>query len=273
MTMGPSSKLNSLKKIDLNLCHEIYANYALKQTVMYYLSSMNSQKILIVEDEILIADNIARFLSKRGHEIVGNAISYEEAETLYLEQNPDIVLLDIKLSGAKTGIDFAHFIREQENPKPFIFLTSQVDSNNINKAKETFPAAYLAKPIQKDSLFATIEIVMHQQGNQERELETIPLYDGTKNHLINISDILYIEADHVYLQIHLANGKQIVHRNTLSDFINLLPENLFIQTHRSFVVNVKQVNSWDSKNILIKNIDIPISRSRKDIVLSMLKSA
>jgi len=113
---------------------------------------MKNYKILIVEDEVIIADTIKRYLTQNGHQVVGNAISYQEAESIYIEKKPDLVLLDIRLSGTKTGIDVAYFIQQQTDPKPFIFLSSQLDSRSLNSAKETFPAGYLSKPIQKNTL-------------------------------------------------------------------------------------------------------------------------
>jgi len=234
---------------------------------------MNNFRILIVEDEILIADNISRYLTKKGHNVVGIAISYDEAVNLYLNESPDIILLDIKLSGSKTGIDFARFIQNQPVSKPFIFLTSQMDTNNINRAKETFPAGYLSKPIQKDSLYATIEIIMHKQSAIKEDIPTIPLFDGHQNYLVPINEILYLEADHIYLNVFVKGGEQIILRSTLKSLLDQLPNKQFIQTHRSFAINANQVSKFDSDQIHIKETCIPISRSRKKLVLSLLQTA
>lgn len=231
---------------------------------------MKGFKILIVEDEVLIADNMGRYLTKKGHQVVGYAISYEEAETLYLQEDPDIVLLDIRLNGPKTGIDFAEFIQQQPNPKPFIFLTSQVDANNINNAKKTFPAGYLSKPIQKESLFACIEITMHKyEATQEEEL-TIALYDGTKNYVVSVKDILYLQVEHVYVQVHILGENYIIQRSPLKDLLEKLPPELFLQSHRSFAFNIKQISHWDTENIYIQDKAIPVSRSRRKEIFSKL---
>ena len=186
---------------------------------------MNSFRILIVEDEILIADTIKRYLENKGHQIVGNAISFEEAVHLYLQETPDITLLDIRLSGSRTGIDVAHFIQKQASPKPFIYLTSQTDSKNFKGAIDTFPSGYLTKPIQKESLFATIEISMRAYLAQQQVDKNITLYDGTKNYVIPINDILYLQTDHIYVNVHLSNGKHIVLRNSLKEMLEQLPNN------------------------------------------------
>ncbi|MGB0930609.1 MAG: LytR/AlgR family response regulator transcription factor [Chitinophagales bacterium] len=233
---------------------------------------MSNYKILIVEDEILIADSLKRYLQKKGHEVVGIAISFDEAEELYLEANPDLVLLDIKLNGKKTGIDFAYFLQQQTNSPLFIYLTSQIDVNTIQNAKKTFPAAYLSKPIRKENLYASIEISMHKQAAKQDIISTISLFDGTKNYIIPIKDILFIQADHIYIKIHLRGGKHILQRSTLRDFLSELTNVQFIQTHRSFVVNIQEVKKWGEDRLYLDgNQAIPISRSRRKSVLSYLR--
>ena len=231
---------------------------------------MKPFKILIVEDEVLIADNLKRFLTKKGYHILDIAISYEEAVEIYLREKPDIALLDIRLNGPKTGIDFAHFLQEQSNPIPFIFLTSQIDIQNINSAKDSFPAGYLSKPVQKDSLYATIEVIMHKFNVDESEMKSIPIFDGNKSYMVPIKDIMYFQAEHVYVKVYLVDGQQIIQRSSLKDLLEQLPSKQFIQTHRSFAINLKQVSHWDYQQIYVGDITIPLSRSRRKIVLNAL---
>jgi len=228
---------------------------------------MNSFRILIVEDEILIADTIKRYLEREGHQVVGIAISFEEAVQLYLQETPDITLLDIRLNGEKTGIDVAKFIQQQSKPKPFIYLTSQTDSRSFNGAIATNASGYLTKPIQKESLYATIAISMRTYNAQQLADENITLYDGNTNHVVLINDILYLQTDHIYVNVHLANGKHIVLRNSLKEMLEQLPNDQFIQTHRSFAINNKKVSHWDQTYIYIDEKPIPISRSRRKEVL------
>jgi len=232
---------------------------------------MSHLRTLIVEDEVLIADMIKRYLNERDYQVVGTAISYEEGKALYLQKKPDIVLLDIRLSGVKTGIDLAHFIQEQPDPQPFIFLTSQLDRNSLDQAKATFPAGYLSKPIQKETLYTTIEIAMHNFQTQEKEKTTIQLYNGKRYYLVPVEDILFLQADHIYVQVNLTDEKQFLQRSTLKETLEQLPEDQFVQTHRSFAVNIDQVTRWDSEYLYVQDNAIPISRSRRKRVLSLLK--
>lgn len=233
---------------------------------------MNNFQILIVEDEILIADMIEEYLLVKGHQITGMAISYDEAVQSYLDKKPDLVLLDIRLSGSKTGIDVAQFIMSQSDPCPFIYLTSQIDSKSINEAKMTFPAGYLPKPIQKQSLYTTIEIAMYKHTVLQEAPATIQLFDGTKKVLVPLQDILFLRGEHVYLEVNMIKDQKILHRGTFKEILEQLPTDQFIQTHRSFVVNVSQISHWDHANIYIQNNTIPISRGRRKEVKGLLES-
>ncbi len=230
---------------------------------------MNKFRVLIVEDEIIIADTLERFLKEKNHEVVGSAISFEEAKTIYDKENPDIVLLDIRISGDKTGIDFAKYIQTHNN-QPFIFLTSMMDANSINAAKETFPAGYLPKPVRKESLFSTIEIAMHSHIASQKQERTMTLHDGLKKVIIPLSDILYIQADHVYVKVFLKEEESILQRSTFKDFTEQLPKEHFFQTHRSFTINLKHVSHFDSQNVYVSGEAIPISRGRRKLLLSQL---
>ncbi|MEM8526543.1 MAG: response regulator [Bacteroidota bacterium] len=235
---------------------------------------MTHYRTLIVEDEVLIADTLKRYLQKQGHEVVGTAISYEEATEIYQKEKPDLTLLDIRLNGQKTGIDVAQFIQNQSYSCPYIYLSSQLDSHSINCAKSTFPSGYLTKPIQKASLHTTIEMAMyaHQYRRGEVGTTTIQIFDGSRNHQIATEDITYLEVDHVYVQINLKNGKQLLQRSSLGEILDQLPNQQFVQTHRAFAINKKEVNHWDSSHLYVQNISIPVSRARRKEVANFLKN-
>ncbi len=116
---------------------------------------MNKVKVLIVEDEMVIAMNLVSILEDLGYDVLDPANSYEEAVDALKEEQPDIALLDIQLDGDKDGIDFARYINQYQEI-PFIYLTSNADSRTLNQAKETSPSSYLVKPFNQDDLFTSI---------------------------------------------------------------------------------------------------------------------
>lgn len=224
---------------------------------------MRKWKILIVEDEILIADTLKRYLEQQGYQVCGIAISFEEALALFSAEQPDLLLIDIRLSGPKTGIDLALFLQEQGQTVPFIYLTSQTDKKHIDLAKQTFPASFLTKPIQASALYANIEIALHKQDTQNLHETKISIYDGVNVYLIPVEDILYLKADHVYVEVHTKNQGVLIQRKPLTEMLEDLSIPHFQQVHRSFVVNLKAVTGWQHHCVFVNEAIIPISRSRR----------
>lgn len=114
-------------------------------------------RVLIVEDEPLIAENLAMYLNNHDFEVAGIAYDYDEGILSLQQSLPDIVLLDINLNGQRDGIDLAKFIFE--NLKiPFIFLSSYSDKSTLDRVKNLQPSGYLVKPFHEKTLLATLEI-------------------------------------------------------------------------------------------------------------------
>ena len=169
---------------------------------------MTPTKVLIVEDELLIAETIRLYLNERGHSVTNIAISFDEAIEFYEEEKPDVILLDVRLYGEKSGIDFANYLAQKKSKVPFVFLTSQFDKRIVESAMTTNPNGYLTKPIQKESLWTTIELAYNQAISIETETK-LQINDGTKTHVLNSDEILYITSDHVYVKVFLKDQNQI----------------------------------------------------------------
>jgi CheY-like chemotaxis protein len=111
-------------------------------------------RVLVVEDEALVADYIADVIEEAGHEVAGFAASGEKAR-LQLEQGrPDLVILDIKLKGSLSGIDVAHTARELAIPH--VFISGSGDPSTRQAADATGPLAFLQKPFNQDRLISVL---------------------------------------------------------------------------------------------------------------------
>jgi DNA-binding NarL/FixJ family response regulator len=137
---------------------------------------MEKKRILIVDDEIIIADDLSNTLTKLGYEVLEPALNYNEAIRAFDEQPVDLVILDINLGTKKTGIDVANYIKNHSNT-PFIYLTSFSDTRTLELAKTTMPYAYLVKPYEAVDVMTAIEIALN---NHERFLSNSG-EDETKN--------------------------------------------------------------------------------------------
>jgi DNA-binding LytR/AlgR family response regulator len=235
-------------------------------------------KILIVEDEAIIAENLRQLLKQLGYEVCEYALGFDEAVTLLEREKPDLAILDIKLQGDKSGIDLAKYI-ESTKPIPFIFLTSFATESIIKQAKEVNPMAYLTKPFMRDELYGAIEIALSNFSkfrkaptSKDGDVLNDYIFIKDKNifYKIYIDKILYIKSDHIYLEVYTEERKYLI-RNSMALFIGSLP-NYIIQTHRSYAVNIKRVNKFTDDLLWIDNQEIPLSKSYKKEILKMLIS-
>jgi signal transduction histidine kinase len=129
-------------------------------------------KILIVEDESIIALYIKRSLLEAGYGVVAIAVSGEEAVESAAIYQPDLILMDIRLRGSIDGIEAARQIGEQSNV-PIVFLTAHTDRDMLNRAKVTDPFGYLIKPFDNHNLIITIEIALARFSAEEAIRESL----------------------------------------------------------------------------------------------------
>jgi CheY-like chemotaxis protein len=120
---------------------------------------MTSARMLIVEDERLIAQALRRRVAALGYTVVGLAASGEDAIVQVTKLHPDAVLMDIGLRGAMDGIDAARRIRAQA-PIPVIYLSASTDAPTVARAWQSAPAGYLVKPVSDHALCATLVRVL-----------------------------------------------------------------------------------------------------------------
>ena len=114
-------------------------------------------KVLIIEDEPFICNDLKRLVIKQGHDVVATCYNSDRALDALAKMNYDIVLLDIHIAGSRNGIQLAEIINEKYH-KPFIYITSFADRDTIEKVKRTMPAGYVVKPFNAEDIYSSIEI-------------------------------------------------------------------------------------------------------------------
>jgi len=134
---------------------------------------MAHEKILVVEDELLIAESIKSKLESRDYQVIEIVQSGEKALETIEKIKPDLVLMDIKLAGDIDGITTAELIKHKFKI-PIIYLTSYSDDEVIKRLKTTNPYGCVLKPFKESDLYTTIEIALNKRAleekNSEREL-------------------------------------------------------------------------------------------------------
>jgi len=238
-------------------------------------------KILIVEDEMIIAANISLQLSALGYEVTGIIPRGEEALEHVKQNKPDIVLMDIQLKGELDGIDTARLMQQKQDI-PIIYLTANADDTNFAKAKDTHPFAFISKPFKKLDLQRAIELtISHIQtkvGSVSEQKNTPFILSNcifVRNHekmvKVPIENILYIEAERNYCRIHTKN-KEYLLVITLKDLDEKLPPKHFLRIHRSFIVNIAQIDELATSHLVIAKKAVPISKPLKEELLKRLQT-
>lgn len=235
---------------------------------------MKHIKIGIVEDEGITTEIIVRTLGKLNYKVAEPASTYDEALHMLNTERPDLILIDINLNDKKDGIDLANYIK-QHLSIPFIFLTANGDTATINRAKHSRPMAFLIKPFTQVDLHAAIETALnlHQSDatySKEKE-QYLFLKVGAAIEKFFISDILFFENDARNFNIHFNDGKIVSVRITASELLEKLPEAVFIQIQRSYIVNIHQITKIDSTSVYVGLHQLVYKRSMKESLLERLK--
>jgi two-component system, LytTR family, response regulator LytT len=226
----------------------------------------NSLKVLIVEDEYITQKLITLYLEESGYNVVGATMNYNETINVLNTTDIDLVLLDINIKGEKNGIEIGDFINKNFQI-PHIYLTAYSDKGTVQNAINTMPYAYLIKPFSKPDLFVSIETAI-VNFNSKKELQLNKNYFFLKHNefhvRVYVHEINYIESQKNYLLLY-TDSDIYKYRSTLIDFKSQLPEN-FIQIHKGFIVNKHKIKGYNSNFILVKEKQIPISRTFKELI-------
>ncbi len=206
-------------------------------------------------------------------EIIGEASDYESAKNLINETKPDLVFLDIDLNGL-TSFDLLNEINC--NPK-IIFITYNPDY--AVKAFELNAVDYILKPISANRLRKAIDRVnkfnsdlldgaaMDEPQERFKADQIILLNFDSKLTFIKVQDINYIEAFGNYTKIYMNDGKLSITYNSIKNWDNRLPNDIFVQIHRSSLVNllnVIKIEKWtnDTGRLFLKGVEKPFEISR-----------
>lgn len=228
---------------------------------------MSPAKILVVEDEVLIAEHIKDYLNSFGMDQVLLVHNKHHALQAIDQTKPDLVLLDIHLQNPLDGIELAKLIDERSQV-PYIFITANADLLIIKKATHTKAAAYITKPVKKTDLFAALQIAL--KSIESTEVKFLQVKENGATVRIPHADILYIESSGNYINIYTKTQK-ILSRQSLDWAQEQLPEQQFLRVHRSFIVNVSAVQRFTTKSLFIEETEIPVSRMNASVIADILK--
>jgi PAS domain S-box-containing protein len=131
---------------------------------------VDTRHVLVVEDERVVAKDLQRTLMNLGYEVPVTVATADDAIRAASERCPDLVLMDIRIKGARDGIETAEILKSQFDV-PVVYLTAYADQTTVARAKLTEPHAYLLKPVKVDELRTAVEIAIYKHDMERRHRE------------------------------------------------------------------------------------------------------
>ena len=248
--------------------------------------------ILVIEDEAVLAMTLSDKLEAEGYTVVGVANNGAKALSLFTANPVDLILSDIQIKGPWDGIETVRQITQQR-PVPVIYLTAYADNDTVSRAKQTYPAAYLAKPFDISNLRLAIDLAIHnfiqrlaadtpvngappeRDGMRDPILQVndqLFLKQGYQFVKVNLADIVLLEADNIYTTF-VTSVRKYALRLPLTSVLEKLPANRFVRVHRSFAVNVSQVDTFSDHEVTLGKHSVPMSKNFKDEFIHRLRAS
>lgn len=232
-------------------------------------------RVLVVEDEISIAENLMEILELSGEYKTDTAPSADQALEKIDSFKPNIVLLDINIQGEKDGIQVGEIINEKYK-LPFIYLTAYAEKAILDRAKKTLPFGYLVKPFKVDGVLAAVEIALTNFENLQRAPEPSRFGKKVDEDEMVVGDGIFARVDGLVRKIkfndiyHIeAQGRKII-VNTKKEALTVnksikeieekLPIKEFQRVHKSHIIRLDQIEAIRAKEVVVNDVSLPIGR-------------
>ena len=217
-------------------------------------------RIAVCDDEEVFRTQEKELIDKLAGSIDVIVDAYSDGRKLLeaFDKNPyDVLFLDIEMP-AMDGITLAKKLRERSDSIYIVFLTGHVEY--ALEGYEVNALRYLTKPVQEDKLREVLRFVMDQSTSKRQILIKV---DGEET-LINVTDIIYLEAQNQYVMLYTTGGEHLVRYN-ISDFEEQLKNDGFFRAHRGYLISLAKVKKLVKSEVLMESpggdISLPVSRS------------
>jgi DNA-binding LytR/AlgR family response regulator len=245
---------------------------------------MATVRILVVEDEPLIAEDLRGHLEELGYEVCGVCDNALDAISELITAEPDLLLLDINLGDGADGVQLAEKVNANHQ-LPFIFVTSHSDAATLERVKAVRPAGFIIKPFDENDLRTQIEIALARYASQvevsqaptevQRDdfviANSIFVRDKGKLVKVAIDDIHYAQADDNYVTL-FTPGKKYVITSTLTAVEEKLKSPDHLRIHRSYLVDLRQVIAMEEGYVRIGAQRLPVGKTHKDALMARIRT-
>lgn len=231
---------------------------------------MEAAKIMIVEDDLIIARSTRLILEREGYAVGAIAVSFQEAIDAAEKEKPDIVIMDINLNGID-GIHTAKALRKTGEMQ-IIYCTEMSDRHSFEMAKETFPAHYITKPFTNDELLRAVALAAQRKGIPQPADQTEAVPDSLLVEVkgaykrILLEDILYMQANGSYTRIVTASVGEIVVSLPSNRVTAKIACSFILRSHRSWYINIRKVDSLYTHKAIVAGREVPIAPQYKEAI-------
>lgn len=244
---------------------------------------------VIADDEKMSRSTLRKMLELYcpSVQVLAEAANAAETKTALQQWKPDLLFLDIAMPG-KSGIELLSEM--EEPPCEVIFVTAHNDY--VLQAIRLSAVDYLLKPVDEQQLVAAVSNAARRIGQKETsqqirsflhnmQVKTRPLdsqlcIPGVKGfQVVNLSDIIYCEADNTYTIIYLDGNKKLLASRPLMDYELLLQDSLFFRIHKSTLVNMKHIREYQKGDggfvVMSNGKELEVSRRKKEQFITRMK--
>ena len=175
-----------------------------------------SAKVMIVEDESIVAMELSSYVTELGYEVVGRASNGEDAFAMVTLTDPDVILMDVQIKGEEDGVSLAERIQQQKKTS-IIYITAFNDDESLERAIDTNPAAYLTKPFNRKELVASLKIASRRfRRRSDREISgALKIdhefsFDSDNQQLLCCGEFVHLTRKELKLLVLLLGARQQV---------------------------------------------------------------
>jgi len=233
-------------------------------------------KILIVEDHLLTAESIRKYLTRAGHEVAGIATTFHEAVNAIVEHLPEVIVMDIELGDAPTG--GIEVMKEINSQIPVVFLTGKTDRETFLKATgESGASAFLTKPFREEDLVFQVELAA-QKKPRKQVPDSFFICDRGTYYRVNLKEVIYMHANKNFTVLHIKGRRNPVMGSiNLGHFDKLLAQENFFRISHSFIINEDYLVEIQGSKLFLEGVEEPfeVSESKRALLkkrLTILKS-
>lgn len=217
-------------------------------------------KIAVCDDESIFREQLKTELEQYYRSLDVLVECYSSGEELlanYEKKHHDIVFLDIEMTGMN-GLQVARQLHTSNRDLPIVLVTTHTELAMEGYEVQAF--RFLSKPVNRDKLIAALQALESMLLEDER----ISIVNDGVRMFLPCKSICYIKSENVYLQVVTTKESYLI-RQKLKEQMKELPPNMFVQVHRSYVVNLRYVVSFDGTNITLEGgTKIPVSKGNRE---------